>query len=61
MSLSNGEGMKGLHDGGDMHAQREETSRQAGSSREGTREKAAYACKAVGGGAQGVCKGITGG
>lgn len=40
-----------------MHTQHKETGRQAGSGGEETREKAAYACKAVGGGAQGVCRG----
>lgn len=61
VSLSNGEGMKGLRDGGHMHAQHKETGRQAGSGGEGTREKAVYAHKAVGGGPRGGCRGHCGG
>lgn len=41
VALSTGEEMKGLHEGGDMLEQDEDTGRQEGSREEGAREKGA--------------------
>lgn len=60
VALSTGEEMKRLHEGGDMLAQDEDTGRQEGSSKEGTRGKGAYSHKAMEGGAQEVCKKLAG-
>lgn len=60
VALSVGEEMKGLHEGGDMLTQDEDTGRQEGSSEEGAREKGAYSHRAMDGGAQRVCKRLAG-
>lgn len=60
VTLSTGEEMKRLHEGVDMFAQDEDTGRQEGSSKEGTRGKVEYSHRATEGGTQGLCKRLSG-